>query len=588
MENKNDNLKTLRHSAEHILTQAMESLYPKILKAMGPATEDGFYFDVDLNGVEISEKDFSKIEKEMQKIIKENLPITRKEVSVEEAKKLFKDNPYKQEWLGEIEAKSEKPTVYWTGNDFVDLCEGPHVKSTGEIKAFKLLSIAGAYWHGDEKNKMLSRIYGTAFPTQKELDEYLKKLEEIKMNDHRKLGSELNLFIFAEEVGRGLPLFTEKGTTIIRELENFVIKEEIKRGYKHVNTPDLAKIKLYEISGHYPYYKNTMYPVMKVDDDELVLRPMTCPHHFMLYKSQIRSYKDLPLRIAEIGKLYRYEKSGELTGLIRLRGFCLADSHIFVNEKGALEEIKNVIDLIDYAVGVLGFEKGKDYFYRLSLGNADNKEKYFQDPKNWKKGESVLRQVLNEINAPYYEAKDEAAFYGPKIDIQMKNILGKEETAFTVQYDLCLPKRFELKFINEKGKEEQPVVIHRSSIGAIERTLAFLIEKYAGAFPVWLSPVQVQIIPISEKHFDYAKKLERDFNLANIRVQSDLRNETMQAKIRDAQIQKIPYMVIAGDRELKEKTISVRFRDGRNTNGIRFEDFIEKVKKTINDKSLKL
>jgi len=587
MEKKKEDLTALRHSTEHVLMQAMEVLYPNILKAMGPATEDGFYFDFDLDE-KISEDDFPKIEKEMEKIIKDNLSITKKEISFKEARGLFNKNPYKKEWLDEIEAKGEKPAIYETGEKFIDLCKGPHLKATGEIGAFKLLSVAGAYWHGNEKNKMLTRIYGTAFPTQKELKDYLNALEEAKKHDHRSIGKELNLFVFSDLIGKGLPMLTPNGTIIRRELETFILEEEKRWGYQHVITPSLAKTELYKKSGHYPYYKDTMYPEMKVDEEELILRPMTCPHHFMLYKSKPHSYKELPIRYAELASQFRYEKSGELSGLLRVRTFCLADAHIFATYDQAKEEIKRVLDLIDCVNSKLGLIKGKDYRYRLSLGDREDTKKYYKDDKAWDKAEEILRQVLIETKADFFEAPNEAAFYGPKIDVQMKKIGGKEETAFTVQYDFVMPKRFELIYIDKEGKDKELIVIHRSSIGAFERIMAFLLEKYAGALPVWLSPIQAKIIPISENQQEYAEKIAEGLNSVNIRTDLDHQNSTMQAKIRDAQINKIPYMIIIGDREKTAENISIRLRDGRNINNVKMEEFIEIASKIIKDKSSEL
>lgn len=586
MSNKSDSkLRTMRHSCEHILHQAMSQLFPGLKKALGPATEDGFYFDFDYQG-KISEEDFPRIEKRMQEIIDADLPLAKEAISIEQARGMFKGNEYKQEWIDQIESSGKKPTVYWTGNpkeahSDVDLCKGPHVTSTGKIGPFKLLSVAGAYWHGDEKNKMLGRIYGTCFPTQKELDNYLQKLEEVKKRDHRKIGKELNLFVFSDLVGKGLPMLTAKGATIRRELERFIVDEEIKRGYQHVITPPLAKVDLYRTSGHYPYYKDTMYPPMKVDEEELILRPMTCPHHFMLYKSELRSYKQLPLKIAEISPQFRYEKSGELTGLMRLRMFTLSDAHIFCTLMQAKDVIYEVLQLIDDVNIILGLRKGKDYLYRLSLGDKDDKEKYYKDDAAWERAENILREVLKESKAPFYEAVGEAAFYGPKIDIQMKNVLGKEETAFTVQYDFVQPKRFKLSYTARDGKTATPIVIHRSSIGALERTIAFLIEHYMGAFPTWLSPVQVIIIPISEGHTQYGQKVLEQLIASNIRVEVDNRSETMQAKIRDAQLQKIPYMLIAGDREQKHNKVAVRTREGKDLGAIKLGEFINRIKLEI-------
>ncbi|MDP2927053.1 MAG: threonine--tRNA ligase [bacterium] len=587
--NSAEELKKMRHSCEHVLTQATLRLWPGIKMAMGPATDEGFYFDFDPLGERVSEADFPKIEAEMAKIVKDNLPIRKKILTMLQARKLFKGNEYKQEWLDEIKAKKQKPTVYWTGpstsSGFVDLCAGPHLKSTGEIGAFKLLSVAGAYWRGSEKNKMLTRIYGTCFASQKELDEHLSRLEDAEKRDHRKLGADLNLFVFSDLVGKGLPLLTPLGTTIRRELERFIVDEEIKRGYQHVITPPLAKTDLYKMSGHYPYYKNTMYPVMKVDEDELILRPMTCPHHFMLYKSKPRSYRDLPMRIAEISPQFRYEKSGELSGLMRVRMFCLADAHIICPLEAASSEIKKVLDLIDYANHVFGLKKGKDYRYRLSLGDRKDDKKYYKDDAAWNKAEKVLRQVLKEIKAPFFEAKGEAAFYGPKIDVQVKRVGGQEETAFTVQYDFVMPKRFDLVYTDNKGKEMQPIVIHRSSIGAFERTMAFLIEHYAGAFPVWLSPVQGWVIPIASRHIPSAQKVFEALRKESLRVEFKDENETVGKKIREGELQKIPYLLIVGDREEKAKTISLRQRKKGDLGAMKLKEFIAKIKKEIEQKS---
>jgi threonyl-tRNA synthetase len=429
---------------------------------------------------------------------------------------------------------------------------------------------------------MLQRIYGIAFNTQKELDAYLEKQEEIKKRDHRKIGKDLDLFVFSDLVGKGLPIFTEKGSAIRRELERFIVDEEIKRGYKHVYTPDLAKVELYKTSGHYPYYKDTMYPLMKVDEEELILRPMTCPHHYQYYASKPRSYRELPFKIAELAKQFRYEKSGELTGLIRVRSFCLADSHIICQKEQAVDEIMNVLDLIEYVANVLGLNAGRRY--RLSLGDRKDEKKYYKDDTAWDYAENVLRQVLIQRKANFFEAGDEAAFYGPKIDIQMKNFAGKEDTAFTVQYDFVGPKRFNLTYIDSDGKEKEPIVIHRSSIGAVERTMAFLIEHYAGAFPVWLSPVQAAIIPISDNHLEYARKIEKELKAMDVRVQVDDRNERMNQKIREAQLQKIPYMLVVGDKEEANNTVAVRLRTGEQLPVMSLDNFKIKIKQIIIDR----
>ncbi|EKD67923.1 MAG: hypothetical protein ACD_48C00152G0009 [uncultured bacterium] len=573
----------LRHTAEHVLHTALQNLYPTLKKAMGPATADGFYHDFDL-GDKVSEEDFPKIEKEMQRIIDADYPMIQKIVSVSHARELFKNNPYKLEWVDGIEKRKEKVSIFSIGDIDTDLCSGPHTKSTGAIKAFELLSVAGAYWHGDEKNKMLTRVYGTAFSSKKELDDYLDLLEEAKKRDHRKLGKDLGLFVFADLVGKGLPMLTAKGATIRRELERFIVDEEIKRGYQHVITPPLAKVDLYKTSGHYPYYKNTMYPPMIVDDEELILRPMTCPHHFMLYKSEPHSYRELPIRLAELSPQFRYEKSGELTGLMRVRMFCLADAHIISQVENAKEEIKKVLELIDFVNLTLGMVKGKDYRYRLSLGDRNDTKKYYKDDASWDHAEQVLRDVLVDLKAPFFEAPNEAAFYGPKIDIQIKNVSGHEETAFTVQYDFVMPKRFQLTYVDTDGKEKEPVVIHRSSIGAFERTMAFLIEKYAGALPLWLSPIQLSIIPIGERHVGAARKVMEEMKTAGIRVELNDKNEPMGAKIRSATLQKIPYMAIIGDREIADNTVSVRTRSGEDLKAIGLLDFINRLSKDIEHK----
>jgi len=431
---------------------------------------------------------------------------------------------------------------------------------------------------------MLQRIYGLLFGSKQELDEYLIRQEEIKKRDHRKIGKDLDLFVFSDLVGKGLPLFTEKGSVIRRELERFVVDEEIKRGYKHVYTPDLANIELYQTSGHYPYYKDTMYPVMKVEEEELMLRPMTCPHHFELYSSKPRSYRELPFRIAELAKQFRYEKSGELTGLIRVRSFCLADSHIICQPNQAMNEINTVLDLIEYVLVTLGLDTGDNYRYRLSLGDRKDDKKYYKDDEAWDFAEDVLRKVLTQRKANFFEAEREAAFYGPKIDIQMRNFAGKEDTAFTVQYDFVMPKRFKLTYIDKDQKEKEPIVIHRSSIGAIERTMAFLIEHYGGAFPVWLAPVQVSIIPVADRHSDYARKLEAELKGQGVRAELDDQPGTMNHKIRQAQLNKVPYMLIVGDKEQASGTVSVRYRSGKQLNGIPFDDFKEAVIRAIRNK----
>lgn len=577
-----DKLETVRHSASHIMAEAVQTLFPGTKLGIGPAIENGFYYDFEMPQP-LSPDDLPAIEKKMREIIKQNSAFIRQAISKNEAIDIFKDQPYKLELIAELD--DDKITVYRSGN-FVDLCAGPHVKSAREvpIDAFKLEKMAGAYWRGSEKNPMLQRIYGLAFWTKKDLDDYLKLQEEIKKRDHRVIGRELDLFVFSDLIGKGLPLFTEKGSIIRRILERFVVDEEIKRGYKHVYTPDLANIDLYKTSGHYPYYKESMYPVMKVDEEELMLRPMTCPHHFQLYASKPRSYRELPFRIAELAKQFRYEKSGELTGLMRVRSFCLADSHIVCQKEQAVEELNRVLDLIEYVAATLGLKAGENYRYRLSMGDRLDSKKYYKDDEAWEISENILRRVLTQRKANYFEAENEAAFYGPKIDIQMKNVAGKEDTAFTVQYDFVMPKRFRLSYIDKDGKEKEPIVIHRSSIGAIERTIAFLIEHYAGAFPVWLSPVQVTIIPVSDQHLEYARNLEIELKADDIRAYVDDRAERMNQKIRQAQMEKIPCMLIVGGKEAATSTVSVRLRGGKQLPSEPFDQFKDKLRATIANK----
>jgi len=571
---------TIRHSLSHILAYAVQNLYPKVKFGIGPAIENGFYYDFD--NLKISDADLPKIEKKMKELIKKDLKFIKKKISKKEAKEIFKNQPYKLELINEL-AETGSLSIYQVG-EFVDLCKGPHIKSTQEINSdsFKLTKTAGAYWKGDEKNPMLTRIYGNAFKTKKELEEFLKIQEEAEKRDHRILGKKLDLFTFSDLVGKGLPLFTEKGSIIRRELENFIIDEEIKRGYKHVYTPELARVELYKKSGHYPYYKDAMYPIMKVDKEELILRPMTCPHHFQLYADKLRSYKELPFKIAELAKQFRYEKSGELTGLIRARIFCLADAHIICQKNQAFDELNNVLDLIEYVASVLGLKVGENYHYRLSLGDKKNEKKYYKDDKAWDFAEDVLKKVLKKRKSPFVEVKGEAAFYGPKIDIQVKNFAGKEDTAFTVQYDFVSPKRFNLSFINEKGGKEEPIVIHRSSIGAIERTMAFLIEHYSGALPLWLSPVQILIIPVGSRHKKYAQKIKKE--LISFRTEVKDENETVSKKIRQGEIQKIPYILVVGDKEMKEKSVRARKRGKGDMGIIKLDKFIKRIKIEIDNK----
>lgn len=573
-----------RHSLAHIMMGVITDLYPNTKFSIGPVIDDGFYYDFESDH-QFSPDDFSKIESEMKKVIDKGVEFHRKEMSKSDALKYWeeKNQPYKVELINDLE---DGTITFYTHGDFTDLCRGPHVQSTKNMGVFKLDRVAGAYWRGDENNTMLQRIYGLAFNTQKEMDEYIEMREEAKKRDHRKLGKELDLFTFSDLVGKGLPLWTERGAVIHREMERFIVEEEIKRGYQHVITPDIAKVDLYRTSGHYPYYKDSMYPPMDIDGEELILRPMACPHHFMLYKDKPRSYRELPMRIAELAKLYRYEQSGELAGLIRVRSFCLADAHIICMPEQARDEIERVIDLIEFVCETFGLVKGEDYFYRLSLGDRENEKKYYKNDEKWDYAESVLRQTLNDLGAPYVEAEDEAAFYGPKVDIQMRNVNGKEDTAFTVQYDFCMPDRFNLEYINAQGKEDRAIVIHRSSVGAIERIIAFLIERYAGVFPLWLAPEQIRLLAVSEKHFDYVKELQAELKGENLRVGIDVSDNTVGKKIKEAEEMKVPYIIVIGDKEAGGGDFQIRRHGHEEQENMNKSDFTDKVKQEIRNRSL--
>lgn len=589
MTKKENSLEIIRHSLSHIMAAAVLELWPNTKFAIGPAIENGFYYDFDFGEIKVSKDNLVKIEKKMNHIIKQNLKFEKSELSIKDAiaKEKKDKQPYKVELIEDLKKEGEKKVGYYKLGNFDDLCCGPHIESTGKIVkgSFKITKLAGAYWRGSENNPMLTRIYGVAFATKKELDEYLKMMEEAEKRDHRKLGKELDLFVFSDVVGKGLPLWTEKGATIRRELEKFIVDEEIKRGYKHVYTPDIAKIDLYKKSGHYPYYKDSMYAPIKIDEEEFMLRPMSCPHHFELYLSKPRSYRELPMRIAEIAKLYRYEQSGELTGLIRVRNFCLADAHIIcVDKKQAKEEVKGALDLIEYVSNVFGLKKGEDYWYRLSLGDRKDEKKYYKDDNAWDGAEQVLREILQKNSSTFLEAEGEATFYGPKIDVQMKNVYGKEDTAFTVQYDFVMPERFNLVYKDNKGKDKKAIVIHRSSVGALERVIAFLIEHYGGAFPIWLSPVQIKIISVGEKHIDYCRKLADEFRKNYIRVEVDDHDETVGNKIRKAVHEKIPYILVVGDKEIGSKKLAIRDRGKRETREVEKSKFIAEIIEKIDNR----
>ncbi|WP_430068409.1 threonine--tRNA ligase [Priestia aryabhattai] len=570
-------LEIMRHSTAHLMAQAIKRLYKdtKVQLGVGPVIENGFYYDIDMEE-SITPEDLGKIEKEMKKIVNANIEIERKEVSREEAIQLFKEvgDELKLELIDAIPA-GETVTIYQQG-EFFDLCRGVHVPSTGKIKEFKLLSVAGAYWRGDSDNQMLQRIYGTAFFTKADLDEHLRLLEEAKERDHRKLGKELNLFTNSQKVGQGLPLWLPKGATIRRIIERYIVDKEVSLGYQHVYTPVLGSVELYKTSGHWEHYQDDMFPAMEMDNEDLVLRPMNCPHHMMVYKQGIHSYRELPIRIAELGTMHRYEMSGALSGLQRVRGMTLNDAHIFVRPDQIKEEFIRVVRLVEAVYKDFGFE---NYSFRLSYRDPEDTEKYFDDDAMWEKAQSMLKDAMDELDLDYYEAEGEAAFYGPKLDVQVKTALGKEETLSTVQLDFLLPERFDLTYVGEDGKQHRPVVIHRGVVSTMERFVAFLIEEYKGAFPTWLAPVQVQVIPVSPTvHLEYAKEVQEQLQLAGIRVELDSRDEKIGYKIREAQMQKIPYMLVVGDKEVEDKAVNVRKYGEQNSETVDFQAFLQNVK----------
>jgi threonyl-tRNA synthetase len=573
-----DALEVLRHSTAHLMAQAVKRLYPDVKLGVGPVIESGFYYDMDLEE-SLTPEDLPKIEKEMTKIVNENLEVIRKEVSRNDAVKLFKEagDPYKLELIEAI-PEDETVTIYQQG-EFFDLCRGVHVPSTGKIKVFKLLSIAGAYWRGDSDNKMLQRIYGTAFFKKEDLEEHLRLLEEAKERDHRKIGKELNLFTTSQLVGQGLPLWLPKGATIRRIVERYIVDKEVSLGYDHVYTPIMGSIDLYKTSGHWAHYQEDMFPVMEMDNEQLVLRPMNCPHHMMVYKNGIHSYRELPIRVAELGLMHRYEMSGALSGLQRVRGMTLNDAHIFVRPDQIKDEFQRVVRLI---LDVYKDFDINDYSFRLSYRDPQDTEKYFDDDTMWEKAQSMLKGAMDDLGLEYYEAEGEAAFYGPKLDVQVRTALGKDETLSTVQLDFLLPERFDLTYIGEDGKQHRPVVIHRGVVSTMERFVAFLIEEYKGAFPTWLAPVQVQVIPVSpEVHYDYAKKVQEKLKSEGFRVELDGRNEKISYKIREAQMQKIPYMLVVGDKEVSENAVNVRKYGEQKSETVDFTAFLASLKAEV-------
>ncbi|HGO2614467.1 TPA: threonine--tRNA ligase [Staphylococcus aureus] len=563
-------LEVLRHSTAHLMAHAIKRLYGNVKFGVGPVIEGRFYYDFDIDQ-NISSDDFEQIEKTMKQIVNENMKIERKVVSRDEAKELFSNDEYKLELIDAI-PEDENVTLYSQG-DFTDICRGVHVPSTAKIKEFKLLSTAGAYWRGDSNNKMLQRIYGTAFFDKKELKAHLQMLEERKERDHRKIGKELELFTNSQLVGAGLPLWLPNGATIRREIERYIVDKEVSMGYDHVYTPVLANVDLYKTSGHWDHYQEDMFPPMQLDETEsMVLRPMNCPHHMMIYANKPHSYRELPIRIAELGTMHRYEASGAVSGLQRVRGMTLNDSHIFVRPDQIKEEFKRVVNMIIDVYKDFGFE---DYSFRLSYRDPEDKEKYFDDDDMWNKAENMLKEAADELGLSYEEAIGEAAFYGPKLDVQVKTAMGKEETLSTAQLDFLLPERFDLTYIGQDGEHHRPVVIHRGVVSTMERFVAFLTEETKGAFPTWLAPKQVQIIPVNvDLHYDYARQLQDELKSQGVRVSIDDRNEKMGYKIREAQMQKIPYQIVVGDKEVENNQVNVRQYGSQDQETVEKDEFI--------------
>nr|WP_277895763.1 threonine--tRNA ligase [Enterococcus lactis] len=558
-----DALGLVRHSAAHLMAQAMRRLYPNIHFGVGPAIDSGFYYDTDNGQNQVTAEDLPAIEAEMMKIVKENLPIERRVLSKQEALEIFASDPYKVELISEL-PEEEVITAYQQG-EFIDLCRGPHVPSTGRIQVFKLLSVAGAYWRGNSNNQMMQRVYGTAFFDKKALKEYIRLREEAKERDHRKLGKELDLFMVSPEVGSGLPFWLPKGATIRRTIERYIVDKEVSLGYQHVYTPIMGDVELYKTSGHWDHYQEDMFPPMDMGDGEmLVLRPMNCPHHMMVYKNAIHSYRELPIRIAELGMMHRYEKSGALSGLQRVREMTLNDGHTFVRPDQIKDEFKRTLELM---VAVYADFNITDYRFRLSYRDPNNTDKYFDDDAMWEKAQAMLKAAMDELELDYFEAEGEAAFYGPKLDVQVKTALGTEETLSTIQLDFLLPERFDLTYVGEDGENtHRPVVIHRGIVSTMERFVAYLTEVYKGAFPTWLAPIQATIIPVSvDAHGDYAYEIKERLQMKGLRVEVDDRNEKMGYKIRASQTQKIPYQLVVGDKELEDATVNVRRYGSKET-----------------------
>ena len=575
---ENEHLNTLNHSCAHLLAQAVSHLYPNAKFWVGPVIEEGFYYDIDLGDDVIKTEDLEKIEKEMKKIAKDGKRIVRHEISKEEALEMFKDDPYKIDLINRMD-ENETTISCYTQGDFTDLCRGPHVDTVKELKNFKLIKHSGAYWKNDAKNKMLQRIYGVCFDNKEDLEAYLKELEEAKERDHRKIGKDLEIFMTSPLVGAGMPLWLPNGSIVRKQLENYIYKKEQALGYDHVYTPCVGTKQLYVTSGHWDHYQKNMFPLMKVDDEEFVLRPMNCPHHMLVYKNKLHSYRDLPVRIGEFATDFRYEASGAVKGLERVRCMCQNDAHLFVTPEQIGEEFKRVVALILDVYKDFGI---KDYKFRLSLRDKEDKEKYFDDDEMWDNAENKLREVLNELGVEYFEAKGEAAFYGPKLDVEVKPAVGPEVTLSTCQLDFLLPRRFELNYIDSNGEKQVPVVIHRAIFGTFDRFTAFIIEETKGAFPLWLAPSQIVIVPVnSEIHVGYAYKVKEALASEGFRVEVDARNEKLGYRIREAQLKKIPVEIVVGDGEIAEGSVNIRRFGVQGNTSMKLEDAIALFKDEV-------
>ena len=580
---ENEKLSIMNHSCAHLMAQAVKHLYPNALFWVGPVVEGGFYYDIDLGDEVIKEEDLLKIEKEMKKISKDGKRIVRKEISKEEALEMFKDDPYKIDLISRMDEDEQIISCYSQG-DFTDLCRGPHVDTVKELKYFKLIKFSGAYWKGDAKNKMLQRIYGACFENEEDLNLYLQELEEAKMRDHRKIGKDLNIYMQHDLVGKGMPLWLPNGAVVRKQLENYIYDKERKMGYMHVYTPCVGTVDLYKTSGHWDHYKENMFPSMKVDEEEFVLRPMNCPHHMLIYGNELHSYRDLPIRIGEFATDFRYEASGAVKGLERVRCMCQNDAHLFVTPEQIGEEFKKVVSLILDVYNDFGLEK---YKFRLSLRDPLDKEKYFDDDQMWNEAEDKLREVLNELNVDYFEAVGEAAFYGPKLDVEVKPAVGPEITLSTCQLDFLLPRKFELSYIDRDGNKKIPVVLHRAIFGTFDRFTAFILEETKGCLPTWLSPIQVNIIPVNnDYHLEYSVELRDKLNDLNIRCELDDRDEKLGYKMRESQTRKIPYTLVIGDKERDGNLVNYRRHGSQEAVSVSADEFVEIIQKEIESRKV--